>query len=348
VSQVTIVGLGLIGGSIAKGLAARNLKGLEIHGYDRDFAIARNAEKLGVIATGHRDLQSAVANASLVVIATPVTGIAEVLDEIAPHVRAEAIVTDTGSSKGEVHRWAARALPESISFIGGHPMAGREEQGFANSSPTLFEGAAWCICPTPSADEQSINTVLGMIALLGGNPIFIDPDEHDQYVAAISHIPLLLATSLFNMCRRSIAWEDMSLLAASGFKDATRLASGDALMARDIFLTNPEGVSHWIDRIIEELRGAKELLGKSPEEIFNYFAEAKVERDIFIQTAPTRRAQRVIEDMPSGREEVMRMFMGTWMMEKAKELPQQMRSKPQDEDLREKLGLNREGVEKKG
>lgn len=335
-SRITIIGLGLIGGSIAKGLAAKGLKDLQIHGYDENWDPLKEADKSRVFARTHRRVDEAVAGSSLVILAAPVASIADLLIEIAPHLDSGATVIDTGSTKGEVLRWARAALPEGVNFIGTHPMAGKEQQGFANSSADLFNGAAWCVCPSFSASEESISSVIGMITVLGANAVFIDPDEHDQYVAAVSHLPLMMSTALFQLCRHSIAWEDMSLLAASGFKDMTRLASGDALMARDILLTNTRAIEHWIDRFVEELTSIKQLVLKAPEEIFNYFADAKVERDVFLETQPRQRQIRSLENMPSGREEMMRLFMGGWAMDKAKQLPEQMRQ-AEHERLRQRL-----------
>jgi prephenate dehydrogenase len=335
VSRVTIIGLGLIGGSIARGLAAKGLKDLELHGYDENWDPLKDAEKSGVFAKTHRTAREAVAGASLVVLAAPVAAIGDLLPQIASDVETGATVIDTGSTKGEVMRWAREALPAGVNFIGTHPMAGKEQQGFANSSADLFNGAAWCLCPSATASEDSINSVIGMVTLLGANSVFIDPDEHDQYVAAVSHLPLMMSTALFQLSRHSIAWEDMSLLAASGFKDSTRLASGDPLMARDILLTNTRAVEHWIDRFVEELLSIKQLVLKAPEDIFRYFADAKVERDVFLETQPKQRQMRAQENMPSGREEMMRLFVGGWAMDKAKQLPEQM--KADNEKLRERL-----------
>ena len=336
-SRLAILGLGLIGGSMAKGLAAKGLKDLQLHGYDENWDSLKDAEKSGVFVKVHRRVEDAVAGAALVVLAAPVAAIADLLVQIAPHLEPGATVIDTGSTKGEVLRWAKDALPDSVDFVGTHPMAGKEEQGFRNSSADLFNGAVWCICPSARASEESINSVIGLVTLLGASAVFIDPDEHDQYAAAVSHLPLMMSSALFQLCRHSIAWEDMSLLAASGFKDMTRLASGDALMARDILLTNTRAIEHWIDRFVEELLSIKQLVLKEPEAIFKYFADAKVDRDVFVETQPRQRQMRLLENMPSGREEMMRLFMGGWAMDKAKQLPEQMRQTADHERLRQRL-----------
>src|SRR5690606_37793076 len=118
-----------------------------------------------------------------------------------------AVVTDTCSTKADILRWAAEFLPEYVSFVGGHPMAGREKSGPKAASAALFKDASWAITPSARADESAVNTVQGMVETLGAVPLYIDAGEHDTYAAAVSHVPILLSVALFRMVRDSKGWE---------------------------------------------------------------------------------------------------------------------------------------------
>lgn len=287
--RVVIVGLGLIGGSIGLRLKAAELPGLEIVGSDIDGLRERAAKKSGAIDRSEHDLARAVRDAQLVILAVPITALRDVFTAIAPHLTDGAAVTDTASTKGEVMKWAAELLPESVSFVGGHPMAGSEHSGIDNADAALFEGCAYCICPTVSSSPTAIQSVVGLAQALGAEPMFIDAEEHDVYAAAISHLPLITACALFRLLRESPSWDDLGQLASTGFRDMTRLASGDPSMSNAIWKTNREAIIHWIDRLAEELQRMRAMLSDAQdEELFKLFAEAKLQRDEFIANPPRR------------------------------------------------------------
>jgi len=247
-------------------------------------------------------------------------------------------VTDVCSTKAEVMRWAAEYLPENVHFVGGHPMAGREKSGPEAASASLFEGATWAVTPSPRADERAVQAVLGLIEALGAIPLYIDPAEHDQYAAAVSHVPLLASVALFRMVRDSQGWEDAALLAGPGFRDVTRLASGDPTMARDIMLTNREAVIHWIGRLQQELSTIRAALEAGPEPIYDLFKSTQLDRDTFIQNPPQRRRPEGIEP-PSARDAIGRMFVGG-LYDRIKETTERLPTAPRDDaDLKRKLGI---------
>ena len=294
--RITIVGLGLIGGSVGLALRRAGLEGLEVVGTDIDRAATRAAEKMGSIDRIENDLPKAVQDARLVIIAVPITALRDVFSAIGPHLPEGAIVTDTASTKGEVMKWAAELLPEHVNFIGGHPMAGKETRGIEHAEASLFEGRAYCLCPTIDCSPSAVQSVVGLAAVLGAEPMFIDPDEHDVYAAAISHLPLVTATALFRLMRESPSWGDLGPLASSGFRDMTRLASGDPTMSNAIWKTNREAIIHWIDRLAGELTRLRELLSDAKdEELFEVFATAKLQRDEFIANPPKREAAPGVE-----------------------------------------------------
>lgn len=282
--QVTIIGLGLIGGSIGLALkrwSRENQDALHIVGFDSEMQRQNIAKRMGVVDGTEWALGKAVANADIVIVATPVQAMREVFSDIAEDLQHGTIVTDTGSTKVEVMQWAKELLPTTVSFIGGHPMAGKSES-LESADGELFKGATWAICPSVNASEDSIRNVLGIVAATGAETFFVDPVEHDAYVAGVSHLPFVAAISLINAVTDDNAWRDMRTLAASGLKDTSRLALGSPEMHRDIAITNREAIIRWIDRYVEELqtiRGELESGGEEmPTTLLKRFEHAQDER----------------------------------------------------------------------
>jgi len=287
--RIAIIGLGLIGGSLGLAIKAVRPEALEVVGYDREWGVSSKAQRLDAIDRATRDAAAAARDAALVIIATPVLAIRQVMEEIAPVLREGCVVTDTGSTKAEVLRWSGDLLPEHVDFVGGHPMAGKEQSGIQAADAHLFAGAAYCVVPHVNASERAINTVVTLAGIVGARPVFIDAEEHDSYVAAVSHLPLVLSAALFSLARNSQAWPDMAELASSGFRDLTRLASGDPNMSHDICLTNREHIVHWLDRMTDELSRYRELIRDKDEELFKAFARTQLDRDTFLTSPPERR-----------------------------------------------------------
>lgn len=281
--QVTIIGLGLIGGSIGLALkrwSRENDNALRIMGFDEEVSQQNKARKMGCIDDAEWSLGKAVSNADVVIIATPVQAMQGVFSDIAEDLKPGAIVTDTGSTKVDVVEWS-KALPTTVSFVGGHPMAGRAESLEA-ADADLFKGATWAICPSITASEDAIRNVLGIVAATGADSYFVDPVEHDSYVAAVSHLPFLSAIALINTVTRDSSWRDMRTLASSGLKDTARLALGSPEMHRDIVMTNRESIARWIDSYIAELQSLRsELVANDDnlaESLFKTFERAQDER----------------------------------------------------------------------
>ncbi|HYM15733.1 MAG TPA: prephenate dehydrogenase/arogenate dehydrogenase family protein, partial [Dehalococcoidia bacterium] len=209
---------------------------------------------------------------------------------IAPELAADAVVTDVCSTKGEVARWAKELLPAGVHFVGGHPMAGKETAGIDAADADLFRDKAWVIAPSADASEGAVATVIGLAQLAGAVPVFMDAREHDSYVAAISHLPLLLSSALFSVAFNSAAWPELARLASSGFRDTTRLASGSPEMSHDIMLTNRENVVHWLDRYIDELRRYREVIARGEsKDVIEAFTRPQMERDTYMAAGPPKR-----------------------------------------------------------
>ena len=259
---VAIIGLGLIGGSIGLALRQGRKSKWEVVGYNRRRETVANALSLGAVERGETNLKDAVEQAELVIIATPVLTVKKIFSRIAPHLPSGCIVTDTGSTKVQVMKWAAEMLPPTANFIGGHPMAGRETYGIQAAEAELFQRCTYCLTPSEKASPESIDTVVGMTKKLGAIPFFIDAQEHDNLVAGISHLPMLLSAALVSLTTRNPSWSKMSRLAASGYHDLTRLASGNPEVNSHICLSNQKAIIDWIDKFGQELERYRQLVAE--------------------------------------------------------------------------------------
>lgn len=291
--RIAIIGLGLIGGSIGLALKRANLPEAEIAGTARTRDTLQKAKKMGAIDVAEPTAEDAVRGARVVIIASPILTIPRILDEIAPVLEEGAIVTDAASTKGAVMRWAKEKLPAHAHFVGGHPMAGKETQGIDVAEATLFEGKPWVVVPPADAPEEAVKSVIALAQICGAEPVFMDAEEHDSYVAAISHLPLTLASALFSVVFGSAAWPELASLASSGFRDTTRLASSSPEMAHDIMQTNRDNIIHWIDRLMDELyKYRKAIEAGESEPLLGHFARPQIERDNFLTAGPPQRGAR--------------------------------------------------------
>ncbi len=292
--RISIIGLGLIGTSI--GLALRTadpkeapLGPIEVVGWDRDPRAVKEARGRLAIDKEARTLAEAARDAQIVVVATPVQAIRDIFNQLAALLPAGAVVTDVASTKAEVGRWAA-VLPSGVSYVGGHPMAGKEKSGTAAADPDLFKGAIYCLTVGRSVDQIAIDGVEAMVRTIGAKPYFIDPEEHDAYVAGISHLPLLLSVGLVEVTGRSPAWQELAPLAATGFRDVSRLASGDPEMHRDIILTNKAGITRWLNEMVGFMLDLRDQLETGEDaEIEELLRRAKERRDTWLESKPNLR-----------------------------------------------------------
>ena len=208
----------------------------------------------------------------------PVGALEKMFQDISPYLAQGAVVTDTASTKRQVLEWAAQHLPEHVSFVGGHPMAGRENSGAQAAETGLYSDATWCITPLPSATTQAVELVGGLASTCGARPFFIDAAEHDGLVAAISHLPFIMSTALVNAAATSPEWREMGRLAAGGFRDTTRLAGGDPTMYRDICRTNRESILRWLDVFSDELHRMRLLIADEKADLEGAFEHAREAR----------------------------------------------------------------------
>lgn len=284
--KISIIGLGLIGGSIGLALRGAGIQGLHLAGYSRRPATAARARARGAIDEAASNLPACVEGAGLVILATPVVAVQDILREMGPILPGSCVVTDVSSTKAAVMRWAAESLPREVSFVGGHPMAGKEIGGIDAAEAGLFKGCTYCLCAGPGAAAAAVETVVSMVNVLGAKPYFIESEEHDSYVAAISHLPMLVSTALVSATTGSSAWREMSPLAASGYRDTTRLASSDPTMSHDIYSTNQKSLGMWLDRFIRELESLRESIVDGGPELEARLRHVKEARDRWQEGEP--------------------------------------------------------------
>jgi len=280
--RVAILGLGLMGASLGMALREGGIA-RSVAGYDAGEGIAERARERGAVEVACASVAEAVMGADLVVLAAPPLALRDLLAAMAPHLVSGAIVTDVASTKGMVTRWAEEALPRPERFVGGHPMAGREMSGVEAADGALYRGCVWCLTPTALSEGETLRRVEQMATALGARPLVLEAEAHDAAVAAISHVPLIAAAALTLAATKDAAWAVAAELAAGGFRDTTRVASGDPRMARDISLTNRPAILARLDAYIGELEGLRSRIAGESVELEAMFREARERREAWLR-----------------------------------------------------------------
>ena len=240
--KVAIIGLGLIGGSVGLGLKKASAD-IQIMGIPHREETVAEALKRGAIDAGTTDHVKGVADADVVFICTPINLIIPILREIAPVLKKGAVVTDVGSTKAEIVSQAEKIMPKGAYFVGGHPMAGKEQVKLEAAETDLFKEKVWILTATSRTSKKALLEVDKLISLLGAKTMEMEPRIHDLALAGISHAPLAVAAALVNSVAEAEKGKDeMKLCAASGFRDTTRIASGDPILGVDMFTTNKKAV----------------------------------------------------------------------------------------------------------
>jgi prephenate dehydrogenase len=255
--NLVILAPGLLGGSVARAAHARGLARCITVWARRPEARLKLREQAWVSHVAD-SAESAVRDASLVVLAAPVDKIIELARQISPHLPAGALVTDVGSVKGELCRACQTALAPCSHFVGAHPMAGSEKTGWENATATLFEKRVCFVTPLAGADEAAVARVAGFWADLGAEVTTVAPDQHDEITAHISHLPQALATSLATfLASKNPQWRNLS---GNGLRDTTRIAASDATMWIEIFQQNRDEVLRAMRAFQDELQGFQTAL----------------------------------------------------------------------------------------
>lgn len=308
--RIAIIGLGQIGASIGMDMRG-SFKGVDIIGHDKDPETAGLARRRGAVDEVAYTLPGAVEDASIVIVAVPVTAVREVFTVISPNLSDGAIVTDTASTKMTVLQWAEEILPQTVDFVGGHPMAGVETPGIEGAQSGMFQGATWAVIPLPRTQPKSIDTTVNLIKTLGGEPYFADSVEHDSLVAAISHLPIALSINLMRTAVSSPSWREMARMAAGSFRDVSRLASGSVDMHHSIFATNKDFILHWIDTYVEQLQEMRKLVDEGGDGLQEALQEAYNARDAWLRGRVGETEQdRLYDEVPTASESAIGVFGG--------------------------------------
>lgn len=278
--RVAIIGTGLIGSSLGLALGQTDLVDA-IVGFDRDAEELATAAAIGAVHVAAATPEDAAADADLIVLAVPVTAVTAVAKQLAPVLADGAILTDVASVKGPIVEGLQAAAPAHVHVIGGHPMAGSHEQGAAHASADLFVGATYLLTPTTHTSATAYERLHSLIAAIGARPMAVEPSHHDQLVAVVSHLPQLAASTLMNLAAERARSEHagLLLLAAGGFRDATRVAASEPQLWLDICAENREAIVAVLDEFggrLQELRAV--VAGADRAGLYRMLEEASAAR----------------------------------------------------------------------
>jgi prephenate dehydrogenase len=252
--QITVIGLGLLGGSITL-TVLRTFAGVKTVGYSHRSVTRAKARQLGVADEIADDIRKSVSDADLVILATPISAFEEIFDEISDALPAGCIVTDVGSTKVLPHRWAEKKLPAKVHYVGSHPIAGSEQRGVEFARDDLFEGAVCILTITKKTDSYVVQTLKRFWSKLGCSVKLMSPAEHDRILANVSHLPHVTAAALVN----ASGVKELPF-AGRGFMDMSRIASSQENIWADVLATNASNVIGSIDRITAELGKLKKAI----------------------------------------------------------------------------------------
>ena len=278
--KITIVGVGLLGGSIGLAVKRRRLA-REVAGFVRRPASLKDCEKAGAVDYATTDLLAAVSNSDLVILCTPLSQMRLRVAEMLPALKCGAIITDVGSVKAGVVRELESLLKKSgAQFVGSHPMAGAEKTGVSAARADLFVDAVCVVTPTKRSNTVAVRKTEQFWKSLGARTLKLAPVQHDVLVSRSSHLPHIAAAALANLVLAPASPEFQSALCANGFRDTTRIASGSPEMWRDIALANRKNLSRSVDAFVSELQQFQRILKKTDAKAISKFLEtAKARRD---------------------------------------------------------------------
>jgi prephenate dehydrogenase len=279
--KICIIGVGLIGGSFVRGLKKAN-QVEQVFGYGKGIDSLKKAKELGAIDEYSLDIKDAVNGAGMVIISTPVDSIEEILRLISPYISASTIITDVGSTKSSIIESVKSVfgeIPEN--FIPGHPIAGKENSGVDYSDPDLFQDKRVVLTPLKHSNIEAIKTVTNFWESVGAIVETMSPNDHDDLLAMTSHLPHMLAFGLMDYL---ISTNPSAIdYAAGGFKDFSRIASGDSVMWRDICLNNADEIIKHIENYQQSLTKLSDLIREhNSESLEKLFVEAKSARDSWL------------------------------------------------------------------
>lgn len=284
IKRLSVIGVGLIGGSLARALKAANAC-TEIVGWGRNAEQLETAKSLGVIDRAETDLAAAVKDADMIVIGVPVGAVEEILSALKPYLGAQTIVTDVGSTKGSVVE-AARNVFGMVPprFIPGHPIAGTEQSGVEASLADLFQQRRVILTPDDDSDPDAVKAVREMWQQTGAEVTEMSVAHHDEVLAGTSHLPHMLAFTLVDTLARLEDHDDIFRYAAGGFRDFTRIASSNPQMWHDICLNNRDALLKMLSRFTADLQTLAQAIEEGDgKALLDTFERAKAARDDYCE-----------------------------------------------------------------
>lgn len=283
VNNISIIGLGLIGSSLARAFKI-SIPEVKIFALDNCRNSLKQAERDKVIEKGDLKPFDELWNADVLFICTPVNETVGFIDLAVQNLKSDAILTDVSSTKSNICKYVA-GLKNAPQFIGGHPMAGTENSGYTNGFSHLFQNAYYALTPISSTSPETISVMQGLLKGIGAIPFVINAEEHDFVAGCISHVPHIIAAGLVNLARlNETTGGMMQLLAAGGFKDITRIASSNPKMWENVVISNKSKIQDLLDKYRAILDEFSDYLDKnSSPDIIEYFSKAKNFRDEFSQ-----------------------------------------------------------------
>jgi len=280
--KITIIGVGLIGGSLGLALKEKN-PNFKITGIDKQEIIVKAIAR-GAIDEGRVNLEEGIKEADIVIIATPVKTILNILTQINPFLKKGCLVTDTGSTKQQIVQKANEVLSKEIFFVGGHPMAGSEKYGIESADPYLFHNKNYILTPVHKSNLGALEKISSLLKVVGAKKLILDSLEHDRIVSAVSHLPQIIAVSLINAIGElALRGNNNNYFKAvgEGFKDMTRIASSSYKMWEDICDTNQENILEMIKEFKNYLEVIEEKLKNDPNSLKEEFQKASKLRETF-------------------------------------------------------------------
>ncbi len=294
------IGLGLIGGSVARALK-QYIRHVKIIAFDISPQTLSLAEKEAVADVTASGIDKKFAECDYIFLCAPVKKNDANLCAVRKIMKPDCLLTDVGSVKNGIHE-AVRAAGLEKNFVGGHPMAGSERVGFANSKASLLENAYYILTPTPEVSPEKLEHYRKLVSDMRAIPLILDYRQHDYVTSAISHLPHVIASSLVNLVRESDSPDGiMRMIAAGGFKDITRIASSQAGMWQQICLANGENISALLSGYIRALTSFQEKLEqKDGDALYRQFEDARIYRDSFINASsgPIKRSHSISVEIP--------------------------------------------------
>jgi prephenate dehydrogenase len=289
--KITLVGVGLLGGSLGLAIQQRRLAG-RVEGYVRREASLAECKRFGVLNHATLDLAAAVQDADLVILCTPIARMRALTEQLLPSLKRGAIVTDVGSVKGSVVQDLEPLVAGAgAQFIGSHPIAGAEKMGMSAARPDLFENAICVLTPSAQSNPDDVRRLETFWADVGARPLRLPADLHDDLVSRSSHLPHVVAAELANYVLSPVHPREQAMLCATGFRDTTRIASGSPEMWRDIALANRKNLARVLGVFIEDLQEFQLALeNQDVNAIEEFFEEARQRREAWrsqnISTSP--------------------------------------------------------------